>query len=228
VQILRGSVGAIVGLVAALGAPGCGSNGPSPQQFAGDFANDYCALIFQCCTSTEILPIDGNATDLAACQSDMQGNLDQTAMLTAQGHSGYAYDAKAAQDCLDAAGKATCADLSNGSLASACAGTYLGQSAAGQICFNDSWCQAGLICVFEGDSDAGACHAPLALGAACSSWSCGGGLVCDLTQFVCIQPKDLGAACAGNTECASGYCPPDPTGGTDQTCATPPAMCTGG
>jgi hypothetical protein len=108
----------------------------------------------------------------------------------------------------------------------ACADVYVGQAAAGDICFVDSYCRDGMVCDFRGATgDAGKCHAPLALGEACAG-TCGPGLFCDQSLH-CAARLDAGAACTNAAQCASGYCAPETTPGAGRVCAAAPPLCAG-
>ncbi len=216
---------AILLALAAAATLGCDKSFTA-EDFADSFSSGYCDLVYRCCTAAERLQENISSTDVASCQAAYQHDLDTTAKLTAERESGVAYDESGAQACVNALKAASCADLTNGTLSMACAGSYRGLSGVGQICFDDGWCVSGLVCAFEGDSESGLCHAPLQLGNSCEG-SCGPGLFCDSTQLICSALGDIGANCTVLGQCASRYCAPDPTGGTNRTCAAPPPLCTG-
>jgi hypothetical protein len=208
-------------LAAAITVTSCSSSGLSGTDYAGQFASEFCGLIFRCCSSAERLAINGNATDQAACEADFRSEGTKAAMLTAQGQSGHSYGAANAQRCLDALKTATCTAIDDGTFAADCGDVYVGATAAGQLCFDDSWCKAGLVCAFDmPDSEGGTCRVAGAFGESCGIVGCGPGLYC-ATMGTCATLKDGGATCAGNHECATGFC------GADMICSAAPPVCAG-
>lgn len=218
---MQGSHPARALLAAAIAITSCSSSGPPGTDYAGQFASEFCSLIFRCCSSAERLSFNGNATDPAACEADLRSEGTKSAMLTEQGQSGHAYSPANAQRCLDALKTASCTAIDDGTFVAECGDVYAGATAAGQRCFDDTWCKTGLVCAFEiPDSEAGTCRVAGAPGENCGIVGCGPGLYCAPTG-TCATVKDSGAPCAGNRECATGFC------GADKTCSTAPPACAG-
>jgi hypothetical protein len=95
-------------------------------------------------------------------------------MLTAQGQSGHFYSPANAQRCLDALKTASCTAIDDGTFAADCGGVYVEATVAGQLCFDGSWCKAGLVCAFDmPDSEGGTCRVAGALGESYGIVGCG-------------------------------------------------------
>jgi hypothetical protein len=203
-----------------LAAVGCGGSADAPGAFNSEYPQVLCSLAFRCCAPAERR---GLGASVEECAQGQRQTLDKMASLIAKGQVPFAFDAVAAQTCLNWIRPASCDDLSSlGS--SACPGVYRGYAALGQVCFDGTWCAAGLGCAFDGDEEAGRCQVPGGEGAACGL--CRPDLWCDDVSKTCQASRADGAACRLDRECRSGDCL-SPTPQSPGTCGPPPPVCTG-
>ncbi len=220
-----------VGLFGALLAA-CGGSGASKPDGGGnaatvcaDYAQKYCGRIQAC--EPGLLPIFGFATVDDCASFYIPGCKDQ---LTAP-HTG---DTPAlVEQCGAELAAMSCADLLEGSVASACLPRG-GTVPNGGSCSSNWQCATGRCFVspnlIDGIHDCGTCVPVVPLGQTCdpNGWlgsACADGLVCAVTTVggttpVCAKSVAIGAACADLAVCpTNAYCD-----GTTHLCAQLPTV----
>jgi hypothetical protein len=138
-----------------------------------------------------------------------------------------AYDADAAQKCMDAFAplkdEAVCANGVNLNVATVCQGSIRGTQPEGEACRADWECEDGLWCKGAGDTTEGTCAKPVAIGQPCAATGtaadnvafgfgtkphCVTGAYCSTatTTAKCAALVDDGDPCTAANQCASAHC----------------------
>jgi hypothetical protein len=238
-------------LVVALVFTGACKKTMSMGEFAETLPGVYCDRVFSCCNPTEarrLFGVGGYAvyvTDrcgraqsvpptVESCRAQMKRVYETNA--EAVGYGFYAYDAAHAAACVASLRGGTCADLvamktGQSGTVDDCALSYqFRQGGEGFICFYDGQCFDGLVCAFEGDSEAGVCRPVAEVPNSCPRCPAGQYQYCDYsTGGQCLPKLADGAPCSYDPMCSSSVCWSESVSSTPASgiCGLPAGVCQG-
>ena len=75
----------------------------------------------------------------------------------------------------------------------------------GELCSDDSRCDTGLVCIFDGSTGMQSCQPPPRVGERCDSGICEASAFCDWGTMLCAARLDVGGDCQfDNSRCIEG------------------------
>lgn len=195
----------IVLLFGLVGA-GCGKTGISEDDYEVALVRTQCDRIASCCSEVDAL------FDRGACEQFFDA-------WNPSGGSGVVYDARAAEECVNAVETSSCL-FDDEKLLGACDRVYRGTRSPGADCETSQQCALPVLgtayCDIPGGASSGICiqQSHARLGQQCGAYKCHGttlcnhgpcadGLFCGSTG-ICEEPRGAGESCEQPLHCEQG------------------------
>ncbi len=188
---------AVVSLV--LGVAACGEEGMDVEDFVDQYANAYCAWVWNCCNSNE-----RSYSATSTCKQAVQTKVDRLLAFRKADGAFATFDGEAAQACIDVLTSRSC---SGANVVRGCLDRVTqAQHKPGDECSHSAECQS-LYCVPGSGGKKGYCAAVSVPGGNCSGEDegCTSGTFCS-NSMRCEYQKKAGEKCTRPNECESFIC----------------------